>query len=353
MSKTPTSSPFAYAGRDAAHFRRYVADMEQLAYARLSVLAEGDGRGNRIIEVNNGSGLSFTVAPDRGMDMVEASFRGIPLAFRAPSGHVRAGRFESAGFGWLRAWAGGLLTTCGLRHVGPPETDSANPLDAERGLHGRISSHGAENVGICREWHDGRYEIVLTGTLREAMMFGENLRLQRKITTALDDNTIYLEDKVTNLGGVPEYLQILYHCNFGYPFIAPGLEISAADHELKPRDENAAAGKNDWRTIPEPSDGVKEQCFLHHIPPVTDGWAKIAICSPAVGLQVTVAYDTATLPNLMQWKLAETGRYVLGLEPTNTTVSGRAHDIAAGVAPRLSPGESMKFRIRLAFSPIP
>ncbi|MBN2641187.1 MAG: DUF4432 family protein [Victivallales bacterium] len=344
------SAMFSYAGNTDAQLRNYLCDMEQIAYARMSTLAEGDGRGNRIIEVNNGSGLSFTVVPDRGMDIVEASFRGVPLAFRAPSGHVNAGRFEPHGFGWLRAWTGGLLTTCGLRHVGPPESDEDNPLDVSRGLHGRISSHSAEAVGISREWHESRYEIRLTGTLREAMMFGENLRLKRSISTAPGDNAIYIEDTVTNLGSTSEYIQILYHCNLGYPFVAPGTELQAVAHELMPRDDNASAGIADWHTMPEPRPGIKEQCFLHHIPPAADGWAEISAMNKAAGLKLTVSYDTATLPNLMQWKLAENGRYVMGLEPTNTTVSGRARDIASGVAPVLPPGETMTFRVRLTFS---
>ena len=346
------STVFSYAVNADAQLRNYLCDMEQLAYARMSVLAEGDGRGDRIIEVNNGSGLSFTVVPDRGMDIVEASFRGVPLAFRAPSGHVHAGRVEPHGFGWLRAWAGGLLTTCGLRHVGPPENDSDHPLDASRGLHGRISSHSAEAVGISREWHEARYEIRLTGTVREAMMFGENLRLQRQLSTAMGDNCIYLEDQVTNLGCIPEYIQILYHCNLGYPFIAPVTELQAVAHELTPRDEHAAAGIAAWHTMPEPRPGMKEQCFLHRIPPSADGWAEISAKNIAAGLKLTVSYDTVTLPNLMQWKLAENGRYVMGLEPTNTTVSGRTKDIASGVAPVLAPGESMTFRIRLSFDAI-
>ncbi len=345
-----SAKAFSYARRIGGELRNYLSDMEQIAYARLSTLAEGDGRGNRIIEVNNGSGLSFTVVPDRGMDIVEASFKGFPLAFRAPAGHVNAGRFEPNGLGWLRVWAGGLLTTCGLRHVGPPENDVDHPLDAQRGLHGRISSHSAEDVGISREWHDNRYEIALTGTLREGMMFGENLRLKRKIITALGDNAIYIEDCVTNLGSMPEHILILYHCNFGYPLIAPGIEIAAGKHEILPRDEIAAAGISDWWIMPPPQAGVKEQCFLHRITPGADGWAEITVTNPEIGIRVTIAYDTATLPNLMQWKLSECGRYVMGLEPTNATVSGRSKDIAAGIAPRLQPGESLIFRVRLSFS---
>lgn len=350
MAVIKSQQRFNFASEDAAHFRNYTTDMEQIAYARMSVLSEGDGRGNRIIEVNNGSGLTFTVVPDRGMDIVEASFRGIPLAFRAPGGHVNPGKVESNGFGFLRSWAGGLLTTCGIRHVGPPEEDTANPLDAHRGLHGRISAQSAADVGIVREWRGNRYEIALAGTLREAMMFGENLRLQRKITTALGDNTIYVEDKISNLGSIPEFIQILYHCNLGYPAIAPGTRLEATEHTVTPRDAEAASGLENWHIIPEPQAGVKEQCFIHNIPATNAGWAEIATINDVAGLRITVAYDTATLPNLVQWKLAQNGRYVLGLEPTNATLSGRIKDIASGHAPKIEPGEVMTFRIRLNFN---
>jgi len=56
--------------------RKYSANSAQLANCRLSSLEDGNGRGMRIIDVNNGSGLSFTVVPDRGMDIVETSFKG-------------------------------------------------------------------------------------------------------------------------------------------------------------------------------------------------------------------------------------------------------------------------------------
>ena len=51
-----------------ADFTSFLADMDQVAYVRSAELTEGDGRGCRIIDVFNGSGLAFTVAPDRGMN---------------------------------------------------------------------------------------------------------------------------------------------------------------------------------------------------------------------------------------------------------------------------------------------
>ena len=66
---------------------RYAGSMAQLADARLMALAEGNGRGDRVIAFRNGSGLAFTVSPDRGMDLVDCSFGGIPLVFRSQTGY--------------------------------------------------------------------------------------------------------------------------------------------------------------------------------------------------------------------------------------------------------------------------
>lgn len=331
---------------NSERFAAYTADMEQIAYARPSVLQEGNGRGNRIIEVNNGSGLCFTLTPDRGLDIVEAAYCGFPVAFRTACGHVSPDKLPMQGIHWLRAWAGGLLTTCGLRHVGQPESAGAE----EFGLHDRISVQSAEDVGIERGWRDGRYVLRVSGTLRQARAFGENLRLRRTISTALGENTISVEDEVCNLGPKPEVIQILYHCNLGFPAVCAGTRLEAIEHPVQPRDPIAAAGLSAWNILPEPQPDFAEQCFLHTLAPIDGNWAEIAAVNEQAGLRITVGYDTTTLPRLMQWKMSGEGLYALGLEPTNTTVSGRAADTASGVAQVLKPGGTLPFRIRLSFS---
>jgi hypothetical protein len=339
----------AYAKLSNSDLRPYLADMEQLAYARPSVLSEGNGRGSRIIDMVNGSGLAFTVAPERGMDIVEATFKGIPVAFRAPAGHTHPGRFESEGFGWLRSWSGGLVTTCGLRHVGPPQEVPGDVTNPNRGLHGSISAQSAENTGIDQEWKGSRYEIAVTGTMRQAAMFGENLRLKRRISTAMGDNTIAIDDTVTNLGSKAEIFQILYHCNFGFPAIRPGARLQAVEHPVKPRDAAAEPGLPTWNILDVVTPGAGEQCFLHQIPADDDGFARMVLDNPETGLRMMLAYDTSTLPNLMQWKMFDSGCYALGLEPTNSTVSGSMTDSQNGCAHRLEPGHSIRLRLRLLF----
>lgn len=314
---------------------KYIGNLDQLCYARCDVLDDGSGRGQRIIDVFNGTGLAFSVTPDRCMNMVECSFNGIPVVFRTPGGHRRATG------DWLRDWAGGLTTTCGLRNAGSPSGDE--------GLHGRISSCPAENLSVKR---DDAGNIEISGTMREAVLFGENLHLDRTIRTAYGVNSIVLEDVVTNYGHASEYIEILYHCNFGWPLVSPALQFIAPEHKVEPRDDWAASALNEWNKLCEPVDGFREMCYRHYLPADERGLASMKIVNPKIGIAVTVSYDVSTLPLIVQWKNCGSREYVLGLEPTCASLNGREADIAAGIMPKLAPGKSRKFHIEIAFEKV-
>ena len=125
-------------------------DLSQVAGIRMMTLADGAELGVRIADVRTGSGLRFQVTLDRGMDISLAEYRGIPLAFRSPAGDVHPSRFEPAGRGWLRTFAGGLMTGCGLTYLGSPCTDGGEEL----GLHGRLSHLQAAGVAASHRWQD-------------------------------------------------------------------------------------------------------------------------------------------------------------------------------------------------------
>ena len=57
-----------------------VGDLSQIAGVRLVELADGKERGVRAAEVKTGSGLSFTVLIDRGLDISTAEYNGKALA---------------------------------------------------------------------------------------------------------------------------------------------------------------------------------------------------------------------------------------------------------------------------------
>ena len=100
--------------------RKLVGGVAQVAGVRLVELADGRVRGMRAAEVYTGSGFRFQVLVDRGLDVGAAEHAGRPLAFLHPALGAPALQ-ERPGLGFLRTFGGGLFTTCGLDHFGPPD----------------------------------------------------------------------------------------------------------------------------------------------------------------------------------------------------------------------------------------
>jgi len=98
-----------------------VGDIEQIAHILSMELQEGDASGVKALDIRNGSGLRFTVVADRGLDITTAEFYGIPLSIRFHPGEMRPNFHEDLPFAFIKSWAGGLVTTCGLTQVGDPE----------------------------------------------------------------------------------------------------------------------------------------------------------------------------------------------------------------------------------------
>lgn len=108
--------------------RKLVGDVSQVAGIRMVELADGRVRGMRAADVYTGSGLRFQVLADRGLDLGAAEHAGRPLAFVHPALGTPALR-ERQGLGWLRTFGGGLVTTCGLDHFGPPDPEGVCGLE--------------------------------------------------------------------------------------------------------------------------------------------------------------------------------------------------------------------------------
>ena len=70
------------------------------------------------------------------------------------------------------------------------------------------------------------------------------------------------------------------------------------------------------------------------------------------GLKLDLTYHPGQLPNLVHWKRFEQGSYVLGLEPANCRVDGRAEERARGTLSYLKPGEKRCYELEFAVSAI-
>ena len=320
-----------------------VGDLPQVAGVRLLELSDGVERGVRAADVRTGGGLEFTVLLDRGMDIGAASYKGLPLAWISPAGFAHPAHFEPEGLGWLRTFGGGLMTGCGLTYLGAPGEDEGEHL----GLHGRLSHLPARHVGSGQEWEMDECSFWVDGELRQARLFGENLALTRRIETWLGQNRLNIHDTVENLGDSSTPLMVLYHINLGFPLLDASCRLEAPAHNVRPRDKVAEPGIGEWMRFQEPTTGYKEQVFIHNLPADADGWASTKLVNPTLGVWLRVRFRKESLPNLVQWKQMGQGAYVLGLEPANCGVEGRAKDRERGTLEFLEPDESREFEVEI------
>jgi hypothetical protein len=321
-----------------------VGQMEQLAGIRLVEAGEGKARGCRLLDVWTGSGLRFQVNADRALDFCYCEFQGLPLAWRSPAGDVHPSYYEPEGLGWLRTFSGGLLTTCGLDQFGLPSEDGGKAY----GLHGRVSNLPATQVNHRAYWNGDEYQLQISGEIRQAALFAENLVLRRIISTSLGSNRIRIDDVVTNEGFERSPHMLLYHFNLGFPLVSESTCLHLTSDETLARDEVALPGLPDWNRFQAPTPGYQEQVFIHRPSSDQAGRTTIELHNPKVGIGLRWQYATDTLPYLMEWKMMGEGAYVVGIEPANCDgLGGRAATRAKGALPMLEPGESRAYHITL------
>lgn len=303
----------------------YIGDPLQVAGAERFCYTEGKASGVKGIRVDTGAGLAFTVLPGRGMDIPQASYRGINLNYLSGTGVVSPAYFEEPGLGFLRNFFVGLLTTCGITNSGAPGVDQEEAF----GLHGRISNVEAENLCVEQDWHGDDFLITLKGTMRESKPFFENMSLTRTLETGLGWKKFKITDRVDNRGFEPQPLMMLYHCNFGYPLLGPGSRIVGPIKKTDPRDDEAVknSGIEECLEYPRPQDKYAEKVFFHDLGTDTRQNTFIALLNRDIGngmpLGIRMGFNKNQLPHLTEWKNPKKGFYVLGLEPGTVLPLGR------------------------------
>lgn len=323
--------------------RKYFGSLEQIGGIKIFTYADGRANGLRAVEVRTGSGLSFIVLLDRGMDIGTVEYKGMPLSFRSAVGESNPHFFEAVGKGWLRNFGGGLLVTCGITYLGSPTIENGEEL----GLHGRISNIPAELISTNTEWIENECIFTISGRVRETAMFGPNLVLQRKITAKLGEDRFFITDRVTNEGFKPEPLMILYHFNIGHPVLDKGSEFAAASKEVRPRDEIAKKYLSNYKIYDRPTSDFPDVVFYHDLISDDNDWCQAAIINNNLNIGVYIRYQKKNLPNFIQWKYTSEGEYVAGLEPANCLVEGRTKERERGTLQYILPGESKEYQLEI------
>ena len=321
--------------------RKYVGDLSTVFGIKDHLFNDGPARGVRAFDVRNGKGLSLTVMADRGMDIPFLRYKGVNVGFASKTG-VRAPQFyvEEGVRGFLKQFNGGLLTTCGITYAGAPSEDDGRVL----GLHGPYSNLPAENV-LSETVYEGDEAVLrLSGSVREACVFNENMLLHREILVGTERSVVRLTDRVENQGFAESPVMLVYHVNFGYPLLDAGARVYSNAGEIVPRDALAREGLDKYDLIEEPGIDRAEQCYFH-VGMEKDGFAMLH--NEKLGIAAIVRFDAETFPLLCEWKCMRAGDYALGLEPTTSGVAGRADARSKGMLGFLKPGEAREYAFEL------
>jgi uncharacterized protein DUF4432 len=320
-----------------------VGDVSQLGGVRLVTLSEGPESGVQVAEVRTGSGLAFNVLPGRGMDIGFAEFRGMSLCWRSSTGEVAAAHYEAEGDGWLRGFSGGLMVTCGLTTAGWPSVDQGESFP----LHGRASYLPARNVHVDGDWHDNHYVMWVQGRTRETTVFGEDVRLTRRVWARLGESRLFVDDTLENLGQATTPLMMAYHINVGFPLLDADSELISSAREMEPITDDREAALANFAQYAPPTPDWQPTVLIHRVRASADGWARTAFVNRRLGLGLYIKQRPGELPWLWQWKQLRYGAYVGGVEPANCFGRGRADDRQRGTLQFLEPGEQRKHALEI------
>ncbi|RMF81227.1 MAG: DUF4432 family protein, partial [Chloroflexi bacterium] len=312
---------------------QHSVDMRQFIDFRHATLPNG----MRIIDTHNSSGVSYTILPDRGLDIWSATYNGIPLTWLSQGSPMP----PDFGRKWLQQFNGGLLVTCGLTHAGHPENDIES--GEYRDLHGHFSRLRATDITTNGVWHGDDYVLDLTGVIVEGELFGPQLRLTRTYRQTLGQPTIEVIDTIENRGDTTHPLMLLYHLNPGYPLIREGVQLHTPYEQVYPFNNIARAGLDRWPVYDAATPQYVEQVFLHHLKQDDTGMTEVVLASDDFGL--SFAWPLRDMPYLTQWKNVRQGIYVCGVEPGNCVPEGLNKARDSGRVVMLEPGATASGRV--------
>ena len=313
----------------------------------------GGGPGCRVAFFDTGAGLRFTVALGRGGDIVDAAYNDTALAYLTPNGLRPATQGVQRDDDWLRAWAGGLMTTCGPETIGAPRVEDGKWVPQ----HGRYANIPAAVIGLenpSLDTRGGSDRMSLTMLIRDARMFGPIFEIRRTISCTLGVPEIHLQDEVTNRGDTEVDHNWLYHINLGYPLLDKGAKLiyrgKAAVLPFSPK-AMGAARLNRYKRIPDSRAehvGTGEDCVFVDPPADRKGQVHVGLINPKRRLGFEVVYHRKQFPRFVNWQhFGLDGSYVTGLEPCYGSLLGKDNDHSPLAITSLKPGQKRKYELTM------
>ncbi len=271
---------------------RKTGNSKQIISAYELYLSEGTAQGKKCILVNNGT-LEVMFNASNALDIAWVKYNGVNISYLSSNGlNNNDGPFKDR-------FDGGFLYTCGLDNVSACEKDKA--------IHGSMHARKAENVYYNIEDN----KVIVYGKVVNSALRGPNLIFTRKYEIYSDK--IIVNDNVYNDSFTDAEFALIYHTNFGYPFLVSCLDVQFDAIESVAANTYCADKIDMCKNIHEPLDYGPEELFYHKI---TNN--HVEMTNTKVGIKCTMDYDNHNFPYLVEWKNLYAGNYVLGMEPSTT-----------------------------------
>ena len=314
-----------------------------------------------IIKITCGE-TELVVIPTRGMSIRKAAYKGMQLGWKSPVRGPVHPKFiipgERGGLGWLRGFDEWIVR-CGLDSNGAPGIDTVpdnngNPISIQLDLHGKIANMPAHYVELIAD--TDREILQIKGIVDEAALFHPSFSLSTSITLTPASSRITIADKIDNNQSTPAELELLYHCNFGPPFMNKNSRIAFPFHSIAPRDLRACdnMGKTEEEALNYissclgPTKGFIEQVyFCKPASRSNDSATLAALIDPKANHAAVIRYDSTQLPYLTLWKntAVENDGYVVGIEPATDYPNSRTVEREEGRVVSLEPKGSYETQL--------
>lgn len=279
------------------------------------VLHGGKQEGSKVIIITSKDGLTITLSPSRGMNLLRVEGYGVRMGWDSPVKEVVNPAFMNLesrnGLGWLEGF-NEMMVRCGYEWTGHPVTADGQIYT----LHGKAGNTPASQVEV--EVSDSApYEIRVRGLVKESTFKKADLQTMTELRYVPGSNRFALHDVLTNHADYPHDYQIIYHSNFGKPILEEGARFIAPMESISPFNDYSKAGLKEWQNFAGPTKGFDEMVF--NIKPLSDEnhHTTAAVINKAGDKGAAIQFDTRQLPVLTLWKNTDTEKqgYVTGIEP--------------------------------------
>lgn len=296
----------------------------------------------RFISVASNNGISFTVVVDRGLDLSALRFRGVNISYLAPCGVRNPRGYTYISKRFEETFFGGMLTTCGLENTGP-ESVSEKVVHP---MHGSYNHTIAENIQIQQGFDHGVPYVMITGTVAPDSPTCHGLELKRTITIKDDEATVKIHDEVLNNNTERQQVCIMYHYNFGFPFLCEDAILKIPSLSTGFKNSFAEKDKENMLVVTPPDKSYIPKVYYHSF---GSGENSVRIENPKLGITADIHFSGKSLRFMNQWKMFAKQTYVLALEPCNALPFGRQRQREMGVAQFIEPLEHIEFDMSLHF----